>query len=285
MFKIAADSSSNVISMPGTDYASVPLKIRAEKEYVDDANLDVAGMVADLRVYKGKSGSSCPNVGEWLEAFGEAEEVFGVTITKHLSGSYNAARQAAESYMEENPDRKAFIFDSLTAGPGLMLIVEKIRACEAAGDDYETTREKVLDYHNHCHTLVLLESMMNLARNGRVPVAVAKIAGMLGIRVVCSAEGGEIAPLHKPRGAKKAIGVLMQEFKARGFVDGGKVRIAHCFAEGQANAFKEAVLAQFPNAQIVIEPTTALCSFYAEEGGIIIGFEGDFNEKNDNSKF
>ena len=285
MFKIAADSSSNVISMPGTDYASVPLKIRAEKEYVDDANLDVAGMVADLRVYKGKSGSSCPNVGEWLEAFGEAEEVFGVTITKHLSGSYNAARQAAESYMEENPGRKAFIFDSLTAGPGLMLIVEKIRECEAAGDDYETTREKVLDYHNHCHTLVLLESMMNLARNGRIPVAVAKIAGMLGIRVVCSAEGGEIAPLHKPRGAKKAIGVLMQEFKARGFVDGGKVRIAHCFAEEQANAFKEAVLAQFPNAQIVIEPTTALCSFYAEEGGIIIGFEGDFNEKNDNSKF
>lgn len=285
MFKIAADSSSNVISMPGTDYASVPLKIRAEKEYVDNANLDVAAMVADLRAFKGKSGSSCPNVGEWLEAFGEAEEVFGVTITKHLSGSYNAARQAAESYMEENPGRKAFIFDSLTAGPGLMLIVEKIRACEAAGDDYETTREKVLDYHNHCHTLVLLESMMNLARNGRVPVAVAKIAGMLGIRVVCSAEGGEIAPLHKPRGAKKAIGVLMQEFKARGFVDGGKVRIAHCFAEEQANAFKEAVLAQFPNAQIVIEPTTALCSFYAEEGGIIIGFEGDFNEKNDNSKF
>lgn len=285
MFKIVADSSSNVISMPGTDYASVPLKIRAEKEYVDDANLDVAGMVADLRVYKGKSGSSCPNVGEWMEAFGEAEEVFGVTITKHLSGSYNAARQAAESYMEENPDRKAFIFDSLTAGPGLMLIVEKIRECEAAGDDYETTREKVLDYHNHCHTLVFLESMMNLARNGRVPVAVAKIAGMLGIRVVCAAEGGEIAALHKPRGAKKAMEVLMHEFKARGFVDGGKVRVAHCFAEAQASAFKEAVLAQFPNAQVVIEPTTALCSFYAEEGGVIIGFEGNFNEKNDNSKF
>ena len=56
MFKIAADSSSNVLAMTGTDYASVPLKIRAEKEYVDDANLDVAGMVADLRVYKGKSG-------------------------------------------------------------------------------------------------------------------------------------------------------------------------------------------------------------------------------------
>ena len=175
MFKIAADSSSNVLAMPGTDYASVPLKIRAEKEYVDDANLDVAGMVADLRVYKGKSGSSCSNVGEWMEAFGDAEEVFGVTITKHLSGSYNAARQAAESYMEEYPGRKAFIFDSLTAGPGLMMIVEKIRECEAAGDDYETTKEKVLDYHNHCHTLVLLESMMNLARNGRVPVIQTKI--------------------------------------------------------------------------------------------------------------
>ena len=68
-------------------------------------------MVEDLKQYKGKSGSSCPNVGEWLEAFGDADEVFGITISKHLSGSYNAARHAADTYMAEHPARKAFIFD------------------------------------------------------------------------------------------------------------------------------------------------------------------------------
>ena len=73
--------------------------------------------------------------------------------------------------------------------------------------------------------------------------------------------------------------------KERGFQDGNRIRVAHCFAEAQAHALKEALLAEFPNIRFHLEPTSALCSFYAEEGGLIIGFEGKFNEVNDNSKF
>ena len=152
-FRIVADSSCNVLALEDPNYTTVPLKIVAEKEYVDNTELDLAGMVADLKVHKGKSGTSCPNVGEWLEAFGDAEYVFGITITKHLSGSYNAAQQAAETYMEEHPGRKAFIIDSLSTGPEMMMIVSKIRECEAAGMDFEATKAAVLDYSNHNHTL------------------------------------------------------------------------------------------------------------------------------------
>ena len=284
-FKIVADSSANVLSMGTPDYATVPMKIVAAKEYVDDENLDLALMVEELRNHRGKSGSSCPNVGEWLEAFGDSDCVFGITITKHLSGSYNAAQQAAETYMEEHPGRKAYIFDSLSTGPEIMMIVDKIRQCEAAGDDFETTKAKVLEYHNHNHTLFCLESMVNLARNGRVPMAVAKIAGMLGIRVVGDVKGGEITPVHKPRGAKKATQIMVEMLKERGFQDGNILRVAHCFGEEAALALRDAVLAEFPNTRFTLEPTTALCSFYAEAGGLIIGFEGGFNAENDNTKF
>lgn len=284
-FRIVADSSCNVLALEDPNYTTVPLKIVAGKEYVDNAELDVAGMIADLQEHKGKSGSSCPNVGEWLEAFGDAEEVFGITITKHLSGSYNAGKQAADTYMEEHPGRKAFIIDSLSTGPEMMMIVEMIRKCEAAGDDFETTKAKVLDYSNHNHTLFCLESMMNLARNGRVPMAVAKIAGLLGIRVVGDVKGGEITPTNKPRGAKKATEALVAMIKERGFQDGNQLRVAHCLAQEQALALRDAVKAEFPNVRFTMEPTTALCSFYAEEGGLIIGFEGDFNANNDNNRF
>lgn len=284
-FRIVADSSCNVLAMGDPDYTTVPLKIVAGKEYVDNAELDLAGMVADLQQHKGKSGSSCPNVGEWTEAFGDAEYVFGLTITKHLSGSYNSGKQAADAYMEEHPERKVFIIDSLSTGPEMMMIVDKIRQCEAEGMDFEATKAKVLDYANHNHTLFCLESMMNLARNGRVPMAVAKIAGLLGIRVVGDVEGGEITPIHKPRGAKKATQALLELMKERGFKDGNILRIAHCFGEEAALALRDMVLAEFPNTRFKLEPTTALCSFYAEAGGLIIGFEGDFNEKNDNTKF
>lgn len=283
-FRIVSDSSSNVLTKEDSNYTTVPLKIIAEKEYVDDAALDLSGMMEDLRNHKGKSGSSCPNVGEWLEAFGDAEEVFCVTISKNLSGSYAASVQAGEAYMSEHPGRKVFTFDSLAVGPEMMLIVEKVRACEAAGDDYETTKAKVLEYHNHLHTVFCLESMLNLARNGRVSMAVAKIAGMLGIRVVGIAKGGRVTPIQKPRGAKKATQTIVEMIKERGFADGNTLRVAHCYAQEAAAALREALLAEFPNARFQLEHTTALCSFYAEAGGLIIGFEGDFNEDNDNTK-
>ena len=284
-FRIVTDSSSNVLKLEGENYTTVPMKIVAEKEYVDDLNLDVAAMVADLKHHKGKSGSSCPNVGEWLESFADAEEVFAITITKHLSGCYNAAQQAASTYMEEHPQRKVFIFDSLSAGPELMMIADKIRSCEAQGMDFEATKEAVLDYHNHLHTLFCLESLTNLARNGRVNPTVAKIAGVLGIRVAGAAEGGELAPCHKPRGGKKAIQVLLEMLRERGFQDGNRIRVAHCYGEEAAHELRQAVLALYPNARFQLEQTQGLCSFYAEEGGLIIAFEGSFNEKNDNRKF
>ena len=284
-YKIVSDSSANVIALSDPHFVSVPMKVRGAKEYVDNVQLDLAVMVEDLRKHNGPSGSSCPSVGEWLEAFGDAENIFVTTISKNLSGSYNSAKQAADTYMDENPGRKVFVLDSLAAGPQQAFVIDKLLELCAAGLEFEAVKEKVLEYHNHTHILFCLESMMNLARNGRVPMAVAKIGGLIGIRVCGDVKGGLITPVHKPRGGKKATAILVEMMKERGFYDGAKLRIAHCFGEAQAKALADAVLAQFPNTQLTIEPTTALCSFYAEAGGLMIGFEGGFNVENDNSKF
>ena len=284
-YKIVSDSSSNVLSMANPHFVSVPMKVRAAREYVDDLDLDLTQMVEDLKNHKGTSGSSCPNVGEWLEAFDGADMVFGTTMSKGLSGSYNAACEAARVYMEENPGKQAFIFNTLTAGPQQAFLNEKVIELAEQGLDFETIKEKAIEYHNHTHILFCLESMMNLARNGRTSMAVAKIAGMLGIRVCGDVKGGMITPVHKPRGAKKATETLVEMMKERGFYDGAQLRIAHCFGEQQAKDLANAVLAEFPNTRVTIEPTTALCSFYAEAGGLMIGFEGGFNKENNCTDF
>ena len=88
-FKIVSDSSSNLLTFEGVPYATVPLKIiTAQREYVDDASLDVSGMVNDLRTVKGKTSTSCPNIYEWKMAMEGADAVFAITITSNLSGSY-----------------------------------------------------------------------------------------------------------------------------------------------------------------------------------------------------
>lgn len=279
-FKIVADSSSNVLTMSNPNYASVPMKVRTNREYIDDTNLDLAGMVSDLRSYTGKSGSACPSVGEWLEAFGDADAVFCTTMSKGLSGSYNSAQQAVDTFLEENPGKKGYVFNTLSAGPQQAFLNEKVLELIDQGLEFEQIIEKAQAYYDNTHILFCLESMMNLARNGRVPLAVAKICGMLGIRVCGDVKAGMITPVHKPRGAKKATETLLQMMKERGFYDGAQLRIAHCFGETAAQDLANATLAQFPNARITIEPTTALCSFYAEAGGLMIGFEGGFNTEN-----
>lgn len=283
--KIVSDSSCNVFHLENADYTTVPMKILiGEKEYVDKEGGSVRDMIMDLRSYKGKTGSSCANVHEWLDAMEGDEDVFCVTISKNLSGSFNAAQQAAALFMEEHPGQKAFVVDSLTAGPEMIMLSEKLRELINAGLDFETVKEKILEYHDHTHTIFCLESLDNLARNGRIHPAVAKIAGALNIRIVGIAKDGTLHPIHKPRGDKKSIQALVSSMQERGLVDGNLVRIAHCAAEEKALSLKEALLQALPGCKVIVEKLTMLCSYYAEEGGLIIGFEGSFNEENYNHR-
>ena len=280
-YQIVSDSSSNIFRMEGVSYTTVPMKIIAgEKEYVDTEALDVRGMVDDLKAYKGKSGSSCANAQEWLEAFGDADMVFGITISRNLSGSFNAAEAAAREFAEEHPDRKIHIFDTLSAGPEMAMVAEKIVELVNKGLAFEEIVAGVREYQNHCHTLFCLESMNNLARNGRVNPAVAKLASVLGIRACGEAQNGQIVPTQKPRGQKKATETLAAMIRERGFRDDSWLRIAHCFGETQTRLLVDALKKDFPNARYTLEPTGALCSFYAEEGGLIIAMEGAFNQVN-----
>lgn len=271
--RIVADSSADLLTSADKSIVSVPLKISTDvKEYVDDENLDVKVMTDDLASYNGRSGSACPGTGEWLDAFGDAEWIFGVTITSHLSGSYNAARVAKEQYEEENPGRRVHIVDSLAAGPELVLIVEKLQELEASGMEFDAIVEAIEEYAKKVETTFALKSLRNLANNGRVNPAIAKVAGILGIQVVGKAENGELEQTDKVRGDKKVTAVMLNNMKNMGF-KGGRVGIGHCFNETAADNLKAAIKAEFQDADVNIWGLRGLCSFYAEKGGMIIGFE------------
>ena len=284
--RVVSDSSSNLFHVDGFDYITVPMKILAgQTEYVDKPGISTRQMVDDLKVFKGKSGSSCPNAGEWLEAFEGADAIFAITISKNCSGSYNAAASAAREYMEENPCSKVFVVDSLTAGPGMAMIAEKLRELISQGLEFEQIKERILDYQNHTHTVFSLKSVNNLVHNGRVSHVAGKIVAALNMRVIGYAKGGKLEMAHKPRGDKKAVETILRMMEERGFYDGALVRISQCFREEIAGVLKEQICAKYPASPVIIEPTTVLCSYYAEEGGLIVGFEGAFNTENDNHLF
>jgi len=272
--KIIMDSSGDLHVFEGVDFASVPLKITAgEREFVDDASMNVEEMVRYLKSYKGKAITACPGVGDYLEAFGDAENVYCITITSGLSGSYNAAMVAARTWKEQHPEGHVHVFDSLTAGPEMTLLAEKLRELISEKLSFESIVQKMKNYQQKTRLMFSLESLHNLANNGRVSVAVAAVAGMLGIRLVGRASTeGTLEPISKVRGEKKLVPELVRQIADMGY-NGGKVLISHCFNPETAAKLKEAITEKFPSAVIRIGKTGGLCSFYAEQGGLLIGFE------------
>lgn len=273
-YKIVADSSCDFTALDGACFEAAPLKIITSAcEYTDDAKLNVEEMVNTLLTYSGKSSTSCPNVGDWLGAFGDAENVFCVTITATLSGSYNAAMQAKAHYEELYPGRRVYVFNSLSAGAEIGLILHKIKELVQTDLSFDEICAEIDAYSKKTGLLFILESMQNLANNGRVSPLVAKMAGLLGIRVIGRAsDRGDLEQLHKARGEKKMVEMTVRTLTDLGLKT-GKVFIAHCLNESAAQKVKEALLAKLPSVSVEIYPTGGLCSFYAEKGGLMIGFE------------
>lgn len=273
-FKIVADSSCDLLTYPAVDFESVPLTIMAgERPFVDDAALDPREMMDYLATYKGRSTTACPNPDAWREAFGEADEVVCITITSGLSGSHNAALVAKEDYERLHPGRKVLVVDSLSAGPELVLLIEKIAEWHLGGFTLEAIAKQIADYQKTTHLTFALESLRSLVNNGRVSPAVAALAGLLNIRIVgIASEVGTLQPVSKCRGEKRTQEGLIKVMQEHGF-KGGKVRIAHN-NPGMADTMTSLIRAIAPDTDIQAYQARGLVSFYAEEGGILIGYEG-----------
>lgn len=272
--KIVADSSADILALEKIAFAAAPLKVITDvREFVDDAQLDVDAMVSWFDSYKGRSKTSCPNPSDWLEAFGDADEVYCVAITSGLSGSYNSACVAKQMYEAENEGKRVCVIDSLSAGPELVLIIEKLEQYIGQGMPFQEICREIEAYKQQTGLTFMLESLKNFAANGRVSPAVAKLAGVLGIRIVGKAsDQGTLEPTNKCRGIEKSLAAIMAHLINSG-LSKGKVRIAHCMNEGAAQKLKEMIQAQVAQVDVKIHRCRGLCSYYAEKGGLLVGFE------------
>ncbi len=278
--KIVADSSCDILTLKDCDFSYAPMKIiTAEREFTDDASLDTDAMVEYLYQYHGTSQSSCPNTNDWLEAFQDADDIFCITITSGLSGSYNSACLAKQIYESEHSGKRVHVFDSLSAGPEIALIIEKIAELVTTGMSYENICTQITEYMKHTGLIFMLKSLKNFANNGRVSPIVAKLVGVAGICIVGRAsDAGTLEPKHKCTGEKRALDTLIKDLHAEGFRS-GKISIGHCQNEAAAEKLREMILATFQNVQVEIHKFKGLCSFYAEKGGILIGFEKQQTEE------
>lgn len=272
--RLIVDSSANTLSDPARNLEVVPLTLTfGEENLLDDENLNISDFLTKMEVNQEAGKTAAPSIQRWLDALDGAEQAIIVTITSGMSGTYSSALQARDIYLESHPLAKIIVVDSRSAGPELELIIEGIEEMlQEPKLRFADLESKIAEYRTKTSLLFLLQSLRNLSLNGRVSPAVAKVAGLLKINLIGTASvDGDLKPLTKARGMKKAFKELVKQMEENKY-QGGRVIIDECENLADAEKLKELILEKYPDAKITIRPMRGLCSFYAERGGLMVAF-------------
>lgn len=256
----------------------VPLSIEiGDYNLRDDENLDTMELIQLMKDSHKAPKTSCPSPGEYMEKFQGEDNIFVVTLSSALSGSYNSAMLAKKMIIDNLEDKKnkfIHIFDSLSASIGQTLISIKIHELIEKNLENHIIVEKVNNYIKEMKTFFILESLDNLVKSGRLSKIKGKIASTLNIKPIMGEDGaGNIREVEKIRGSKKAFRRLAKIIGEQGEKFEEKIiGIAHCNALEKAKELKEEILKRYNFKDIIIVETAGISTVYANNGGIIIAF-------------
>jgi DegV family protein with EDD domain len=276
-WNIVTDSSCDLFptALQGGEVqiSSVPFVISVgNRDFVDDETLNTAAMLDAMERCKQASHTSCPSPQGWLEQFEKADFCIAITISSNLSGSMNSAVLAKEMVLERYPEKKIAVLDSHSTGPEIVICVEKICDLIEAGADFEKVVSEAEILLRDTHIVFALSSFDNLIKNGRMSKVAGFLASKLGMwGIGIGSDEGTISIKGKTRGAAKAMAMLLEDMKERGY-HGGKVVISHCHNLAFADRLQSKIKELWQDAKISIMPTRGLCSYYAERGGLIVSY-------------
>lgn len=277
-FKIIVDSgcdlSTKIKEMLNVKLVPLTLQLK-DKIYRDDEQLDVKQYIEDMRKCEIAPKTACPSPEDFVEAYDVDEDnVFVVTLSEKLSGTFNSAKLAKDIYTEENKDKRIHVFNSKTASIGETLVALKIHELVDKYQDFNEVKETVENYIDEMKTFFMLENLDHLAKAGRLKTAIVKIMNILNIKLVLGAsDEGDIRLVNKVRGSKKAFKRFVDVIGEEGKDFENKILgIAHCNCLEKAQAFKREVLKRYNFKEIIIVETAGISTTYADEGGIVVAF-------------
>ncbi|OLR59228.1 dihydroxyacetone kinase [Anaerostipes sp. 494a] len=256
-------------------YSWIPLTLIVDgEEIIDDETFDQASFLEKVANSTGEVKSACPAPESYMNAYGEADDIYVVTLSAELSGSYNSAVLGKNLYEEENGEKNIYVFNSRGASTTQILIARKIYEYASQGMNFDQVVEKVEEYISTQRTYFVLETLEVLRRNGRLSRVSATLASALNIKPVMEGtRDGVIQKLTQARGTKKALSKMIEAIVKEGRDLSERVlAIAHCNCPKRAEYVKELIQKNLKVGDIIIIDTKGVSSLYACDGGIIVSY-------------
>ena len=274
-YKIRGDSCLDLTKEMRKDpcYSMIPLTLMVgERHFVDDETFDQKEFIKVVKEYPECPKSACPSPEMFKEAYCcEEENVFVITLSAALSGSYNSAVLAKSLYEEEHGKKNILVLDSKSASSGQLNIAMYIRELCDQGLEFDEICERAAAYRDRMNTYFVLESLDTLKKNGRLTGLQAFFATKLNIKPVMGADNGTIIKLDQARGIQKALQRMAEiAVKEAGTTKDKRLVIAHCNAPERAQFMKEKLCSMAEFKEVVITDTCGVSTVYANDGGVIL---------------
>ncbi len=276
MLKIVVDSGcdlNSIILESGFDFEQVPLSLNVDDKVFIDKDINVEEFLTIMEGSPNLFKSAAPSPEAFCNAFEGYDEVYCVTISSLMSGSYNSAIVGRDLYLEKNPDAKVYVIDSKLATAAETTVVSKMVQQLQLGFRGPELIEIMDDLINHTICYFVLDSFQNLTKNGRLNPMISKLASVMNIKPVCKGQNHEMTLEYKPRGTKKAYQKLVEVVSSdKRISDKTILYITHIQSLDAANTIKNMISEKVKVKDIIINECTGLCAAYAERFGLVVAY-------------
>lgn len=275
-YKIIGDSCLDLTEEMKKDshFQMIPLTLQVDDvQVIDDETFDQKRFLELVKNSPNCPKTACPSPETFKKAYAcEEEDVYVITLTSKLSGTYNSALVGKEMYEEEYGPKNITVIDSWSASAGELRLALFIEELCKAGTPFEEVVKKVEDFKtNQMKTFFVLETLDTLRKNGRLTGLQAFFATTLNIKPVMGAEEGTIIKLDQARGINKGLSRMCSiAVKSVPDPENRIAVVAHCNNADRAKLVKEELLKLAPFKQVVITETAGVATVYAGDGGIVM---------------
>lgn len=208
------------------------------------------------------------------------KNIIHIAFSSGLSGTYSSTKIAAEDLMEEDPECRITVIDSLCASLGEGLFVHQAVKRKAEGMDYDEL-VKWLEEHklNVVHNFTV-DDLFHLYRGGRVSKAAAVLGTMINLKPVLHVDDeGHLTMVSKVRGRKKSLITLvdsMEKQAGRWMDKNDIVFISHGDCEEDARFVADLVKERFGIDQCLISPVGPTIGAHSGPGTMTLFYMGGY---------
>ena len=278
MYRLFCDSNCELwhttVKELGLEVIKMPYILDGEEIYYDmGENTDFKAFFNRMRAGSTPK-TSALNDFNYIEYFepvlARGEDIYYITFSHKMSGTFNAMKRAIEELKEKYPERTIRYKDSKTIcmGSGFVTYYGALKYNEGASmDELDSYLDDIIE---HTGTYFVVDDLTYLYRGGRISGVSKAIGNLLRLKPVLHInDEGVIVNVDKFMGMKRSLAQLRTYVREKGQdVDKYKVIVVHADCEEEAKNFAESLKAEFGELDIILQPVGPVIGAHCGPGTI-----------------